>query len=286
MTRRTRSAIAIAIVALLGSALLSSCGDDEERLSKADFTKQLSALCKTRDKKLEFLDEGNFFDMKEGEKAWTKAKTEIGEYVDKVNDLTPPEDADAMMDAYKAEADEVLSGLDDAIDSAKDRDQKGYSQAVGSLFETFSTIDQEVDEYGAKDCFDEEDQFPQSEKPDSDATVVDIGAKEYAFDIPSDIKAGKSAIKLSNKGNELHVFGFGRLKEGATFQQVKDAIERGEEDPGLLEDEGSTGLALPDGSTTTNTDLEAGTYVAYCFIPAPDGAPHLAKGMLVQFEVS
>jgi hypothetical protein len=33
-------------------------------------------------------------------------------------------------------------------------------------------------------------------------------------------------------------------------------------------------------------NLEAGTYVLACFIPSPDGVPHLAKGMLMPIQVS
>ena len=286
MRRSTRHVVALTVVALLGSAMLSSCGDDdEERLTKSQFTTKLSALCKNRDKRSKFIDEDNFFDMKQGEKTWAKGKTVFQDYVDKVNDLNPPEDADAMMDGYKADADALLANVDDVIDTAKDRDEKAYSQALGALFTKISTVDQKIDEYGAKECFDEEDQFPTSQKPAPGATVIDIGAKEYSFTIPSGIKAGKAAFKLTNHGNELHIFGYGKLKEGATFQQVKDAVDRGEE-PDMMTDEGITGLASPDGSTTTNADLEPGSYVAYCFIPAADGTPHLAKGMLEEFTVS
>jgi hypothetical protein len=213
MTRMTRRIIALALVALVGSTLLSSCGDDDERLSKAEFSTELSALCKTRDKKTDkLLDNSNFFDMKIGEKTWSQAKAPIQDYLDAVNDLNPPEDADAMMDRYETEGDDVLSRVDDAIDSAKDRDQKAYSQALGALFTDFSTIDKPVGEYGVKDCYSEDEQFPLSERAAKDATVVEIGAKEYAFAIPSDIEAGKTALKLTNNGNELHIFGFGRLK--------------------------------------------------------------------------
>ena len=33
-------------------------------------------------------------------------------------------------------------------------------------------------------------------------------------------------------------------------------------------------------------DLEPGSYAMMCFVPAPDGAPHFAKGMLQGLEVS
>ena len=283
---RNRALAALVLVPLLAVAL-ASCGDDDERLSKPEFTKELNALCKERDKKTEpLLDEQNFFNMKIGQKVWPKAKTVIDDYIDGVSDLEPPEDAEELIDSYLDDADAVAANVDDVIDAANDEDQKVYSQQLNSLFNKFGSIDKEIGAYGAGDCFDEDEQFPESEEPAAGAAVVEIGATEYAFEIPSGIKAGKTAFKLVNKGEELHLLGYGRLKEGATFEQLKQAISSGEEDPGLLEEEGLTGIASPDGSITANTELSAGTYVAYCFLPAPDGEEHLKKGMLASFAVS
>ena len=281
--RRISAFLLVPLLALV----LTSCGDDEPRLTKAAFTTKVSALCKERDKKTEFLDEENIFNMKTGQTVWPKAKTVIVDYIDDVSDLNPPKDFDAKFDDYLDAADAVSENVDDVIDAAEDEEQKAYSQQIGALFEKFGVIDKPLGDYGVKDCYDADEAFPTSQKPAAGATTVEIGAKEYAFDIPTGIKAGKTAFKLVNNGNELHIFGFGRLKEGVTFEQVKAAFENeNEEDPGLTEDDNISGIAVPDGSTTANAELKAGTYVAYCFIPAPDGTPHLAKGMLAEFEVS
>ena len=287
MKRTTRRTIAVAIVSLLGVSLLASCGDDEERLSKSDFVKEMNALCKARDDKADpLLDDGGFFAMENGEKTWPKVKPIIDDFIEKVSELEPPEDAADLHDRYREGGDDISSLIDDAAEAAADRDQRAYSVALAGIFSDVDDVDKSISEYGAGECWNEDEALPQSQEPEEGATVVEVGANEYSFEFPDDIKSGKTAFEMVNEGDEIHILGFGKLKEGATFQQVKEAIERGEDDPGLLEDEGITGIAGPDASATTNAELTAGSYVAYCFLPAPDGTPHLAKGMLVEFTVT
>jgi hypothetical protein len=48
---------------------------------------------------------------------------------------------------------------------------------------------------------------------------------------------------------------------------------------------GAPQLLGPGAQTTTITKLAAGHYGVLCFIPAPDGAPHVAHGMVKVFDV-
>jgi hypothetical protein len=287
MTRTIRRSIALVIVSLLGVTMLTSCGDDEERLSKSEFVKKVNALCKARDKKFEVLDEANFFDMKEGAKVWAKVQPAGQDYVDAVADLEPPEDADELMDEYSGKIQNVVDHIGDVGDLAEAGVRTDYSQGLADLFSEFSTVDDEIDAYGANDCDDEEDSFPVSEEPAAGATAVDVGAKEYEFDVPDDIEAGKLAIRLTNTGEELHLLAISKLKDGVTFEQLQAAIAANpNDDPGLTEDAGISPVVGPKKPVTFNTELAAGTYVAICFLPTPDGTPHLAKGMMTEFAVS
>ncbi len=44
--------------------------------------------------------------------------------------------------------------------------------------------------------------------------------------------------------------------------------------------------AMPGHSTTTTLQLDPGKYAVLCYIPGADGEPHVAKGMLSQFEAA
>jgi len=282
--RHTRVMAALVLVPLM-SVALASCGDDDERLSKPEFTKKMNALCKERDKKTEALDEVNFFNLDDGSKAFQEAKPDFEAFLDDVSELDPPKDAEETLDRYLEVGRNAVDDLGNMIAAGEAGEQKRYNQLLFSIFSSTDEVDEALDAYGTSDCYDEDEALPPNEEPAAGANLVEVTGTEYAFEIPK-VRPGKTAFKLVNKGVELHIFGFGRLKEGATFEELRDAIQGGEEDPGLLEDERISGLAPPDGSAVANADLIPGTYVAYCFIPAPDGAPHLAKGMLAQFEVA
>jgi hypothetical protein len=281
-----RRSTALLLVPLL-ALVLSSCGDDEPRLTKAAFTKKVNALCKARDKKFEVLDEANFFDMKVGARIWRKVQPAAQTYVDAVTDLEPPEDADELMGKYSADIQRVVDHIGEAGDLAEAGVRADYSQGLADLFAEFSTVDDEIDDYGAEDCDDEEESFPASEEPAVGATEVEIGAKEYVFDVPEGIAAGKLAITLTNTGEELHILAISKLKDGVTFAQLQAAIAANpDEDPELTEDAGISPVVGPKKPVTFNTELAAGDYVAICFLPAPDGTPHVAKGMTTEFTVS
>ena len=154
------------------------------------------------------------------------------------------------------------------------------------MFDQFATIDQPVAKYGAKDCYDEQNALPTPQKAAAGATAVDISAKEYQFTIPDGIKAGKAAFTLTDKGNEMHVFALTKLKPGATFDQLKQAALSDQDPSKFADDQGTTAFTGPGKSNILNANLTAGTYVALCFISAPNGKPHLQLGMLQQFTVS
>ena len=284
MSPRIHRATAVALASLLVIGL-SSCSSDD-RLSKAELTSKLNSLCVTRDKNTKFLDNVNVFNLDDGAKAWKKAKPRFQSFVDGIDDLDPPKDAQKVVDGYVTVSQKAVKNLDRQIAAAESGNQKQYNQLLVESITTTEDADRTVADYGAKKCFNENEAFPPEQPPAAGATKIDVSAKEYTFTIPTGIKAGKTAFTMTNNGNEIHVFGYGRLKDGVTFEQLKKAATTSDQDPGLFDDEGVSGLAAPDGTTVVNVDLRPGTYVAYCFISAPDGVEHLKKGMLVPFQVS
>ena len=269
------------IVGLI-SGVLTSCGGDDEPLSKGEFNEEMNALCKARDEAFAVTDEENFFDPEVGAVMWADLREPAQEFVDGVAQLEAPDDAE-YFDDYRDTIEQVPDVIDDIVAAAEDGELRQYNQKIASIFS-----DQQGDiaaaEYGATECFDPEQALPQSQEVADGAEEIEVTAKEYEFAIPDGIEPGNVAFTLVNEGNEMHIFGYGRLNEGATFEQLKAEIEAGNE-PQLMTDEGLTGLTGPEGRSTVNGEVQAGTYVAYCFIPAPTGESHMNLGMLVPFEV-
>jgi hypothetical protein len=272
----------LSLLLLVLAGVLVGCGDDEEPLSKAEFNERLNTLCKERDEAFAALDETNFFDPQEGAEMWADLRAPAEAFADGVADLDAPDDAD-FFDDYADGAAEVPDQVEEIAAAAEDGELKPYNEAMADLIAD-QQGDIEAAEYGATDCYDEEEALPQSQEPAEGAEEIEVVATEYEFDIPDDIEPGKVAFTLVNEGEEMHIFGFGRLNEGATFEQLEAEIQSGNE-PELMTDEGLTGLAGPGDESTVNGEVQSGTYVAYCFIPAPTGKSHMELGMLVPFEV-
>jgi len=131
-----------------------------------------------------------------------------------------------------------------------------------------------------------DDELPEgaSEEIEADANRVDVVAKDFSFEIPTEIPAGRTSFVLTNHGAEAHFLAVVKLAEGVTMEQALAA-----EDPeGMIEGEWGTDLAFPDGEDeeAITFDLEPGHYGVACFIPTTDGTPHAMKGMTAEFTVA
>ena len=128
------------------------------------------------------------------------------------------------------------------------------------------------------------------------ADVVTIDMVDYGFDVSGPLAAGGS-LQLVNSGEEVHMLAVGKLKEGATLEDVtgalKDADPNAEEDPTAEFIEQEPEIGWPGGFVTPGhevtfsaANLEPGSYALFCFIPTEgEGAPHFAKGMVNGLEV-
>jgi plastocyanin len=129
--------------------------------------------------------------------------------------------------------------------------------------------------------------------------TLTITGSEYKFDLdkPS-IDEGTAQVTFKNAGTELHVAGWQRLKAGTTFQAFSEAVRKDWESAmglrdratGLVEEQENDGAPAADlspgqRSTITTNLIKAGSYALLCYIPALDGRPHLAKGMVAGLEV-
>ena len=121
-----------------------------------------------------------------------------------------------------------------------------------------------------------------------------VKAGEYTYQLKGSPKAGLTQITFQNAGVEDHMLALFKLKKGTTAAALKKAVTASDNsgfekiaapggDPTV---NGSPSLLSPKQSTTTLTQLPAGTYGMVCFITAPDGKSHAEHGMFKVFTVS
>lgn len=118
------------------------------------------------------------------------------------------------------------------------------------------------------------------------ATKVIIKAHDYSFEAPTQIEAGLVSINLENEGQEPHHVQLARLNDGVSVEQFQIALQQNPEAAlSLVTWAGGPGVVDFGGSQEVTVELTAGTYMLLCFVPSPDGVPHLAKGMVASLEV-
>lgn len=114
---------------------------------------------------------------------------------------------------------------------------------------------------------------------------VEVDATEYSFLMPDEVQGGVVTFDLENTGAELHEFGFGRVEEGKTIEDVKAAFES-DVTPSWLEDLAGIAALSPGRTVTMTRELKEGTYLFACFFPSPQGKSHFALGMHKMFTVT
>lgn len=120
------------------------------------------------------------------------------------------------------------------------------------------------------------------------ARVMQITARDYAFEAPDTVPAGLTAIRLTNLGPDLHHVYLMKVGEGKTQADLIEALKasKGGALPSWITPVGGPNTPRPGGGESNATILlEAGQYQMMCVIPAPDGMPHVMKGMMKSLTV-
>jgi len=121
--------------------------------------------------------------------------------------------------------------------------------------------------------------------PDSAAVAsaapaaVTVITTNYSFDAPAQIPAGLTTFHLVNRGPSIHHVQLVKLNEGKTVDDFMAALKAGGPPPTWATMEGGPNPAEVGDTSTTTVKLEPGNYAMLCFVPDPDGVPHVAKGM-------
>ena len=112
-----------------------------------------------------------------------------------------------------------------------------------------------------------------------------ITAWDYAFDAPDTAVAGMTEITLANKGPELHHVQLIFLDEGKTLSDLFAAMQQSPVPPKWAHEAGGPNTPVPGGTAVASVRLKPGRYAVLCFIPSPDGKPHVMKGMAREIVV-
>lgn len=141
--------------------------------------------------------------------------------------------------------------------------------------------------------------------------VVEIVAKEYAFESPEKIPAGWTRFRMVNEGNEEHFMLINPLSEGVSIDAIREGGRfiqglHNQYDKDLITKEdiydslstafgkpnsevnynGGPGFVSMGHTTEATTYLEPGRYVIECYIRAPNGVQHNVLGMMTLLEVT
>ena len=116
--------------------------------------------------------------------------------------------------------------------------------------------------------------------------TITVTADEFTLTAPDTLAAGAVTFRLENQGKEFHHLWIARLEKGKTMADLHAAMKQPGPPPAWLRDVGGPNAPMPGGGTANATIvLQEGTYVLGCWIPGPDGVPHLMKGMVRELTV-
>lgn len=146
----------------------------------------------------------------------------------------------------------------------------------------------------------------------SDPPVVDVEAKDFAFQVADTVRPGWTTFRMPNEGTVTHFMILYRLPEGITYEdytrevlapfdslwhdyrsedlsraQGKKALVKGL--PRWLADtevRGGPGFVSPGGVAQATVRLESGEYWMECYVKTPDGTFHTSRGMVHPLTVA
>lgn len=123
--------------------------------------------------------------------------------------------------------------------------------------------------------------------------TLSVTEREYGYEFSGEPESGTVTFAFDNAGEELHMMAVCKVKADASVADVTAAAQSEdesafgevcEEQSGI--DAAGGGQAPGTAYEVTVTGVDAGRYVAMCFLPDPEGTPHIARGMAAEFEIA
>lgn len=112
-----------------------------------------------------------------------------------------------------------------------------------------------------------------------------VNLKDFSITLPAHF-SGHGTYKVHNNGPSVHEFAIGRLLPGKTVADFKASLSPTYTGQPVTVDVGGFAAQNPGYTGQVTLNLPPGSYVAACFVPESNGAPHAALGMYVGFKVS
>jgi uncharacterized cupredoxin-like copper-binding protein len=117
-------------------------------------------------------------------------------------------------------------------------------------------------------------------------SAVTVTTTDFSFEAPAELPAGLTTFRLVNRGPSLHHVQLVKFGEGKTFDDFMAALKAGGPPPKWVTMEGGPNPSELGDTSSATVMLEPGNYGMICFIPGPDGVPHVAKGMVSPLKVT
>lgn len=112
-----------------------------------------------------------------------------------------------------------------------------------------------------------------------------ITLRDFAFDMPAEIHAGQQTWRVVNEGPQPHELSLIKLAEGKTFDDVMAFMQNPAGAPPFTDVGGMQALDK-DAVGYVSMNLQAGNYVALCFVPDPAShKAHAEMGMIKAFTI-
>jgi hypothetical protein len=155
-------------------------------------------------------------------------------------------------------------------------------------------------------CQSEPDAGEQRTEDADGPPVVDVTAVDYAFAAPDTVRSGWTTFRMTNKGEEHHLFALSGLPEGVTYadfhnnvavplDSMRTQVRMGAIDtatarknlsrmlPDWFPQEstpmGGVSLTAPGRTARTALKLEPGSYVMECYVRTDERRFHFLRGM-------
>ena len=126
----------------------------------------------------------------------------------------------------------------------------------------------------------------QTAAPAEQNVMLNVRARDYAFDAPVSVNAGLITFHLKNEGTDVHHLVVIQLANGHSIKDFFDAMRDNGVAPAWTKTLGATPTIGRNGDAYVSVRLDAGRYILACLIPASDGRSHVAKGMYQLINVT
>jgi uncharacterized cupredoxin-like copper-binding protein len=112
--------------------------------------------------------------------------------------------------------------------------------------------------------------------------ALDVSMREYGFDHPPTVPAGRVVFNVTNAGSSVHELILVALPPETLpiAEQLRSESRMGVDTVATLR------KRAPGSQTTFAADLAPGRYAFICFVNDPDGVSHADKGMTSEFRVA